>query len=262
MRRIWDCFPYWNEADMLRMHLEEVGPYVHKVILCEAPVTFGGDPKPMHYDPAGFPEWSGKIIQVTAEVPRAGGPWAREFAQRDAAWGALIDAGAELEDVVIIGDVDEIPSRQALRWPGWPVTALQLRTALYAVDWLVPESHPLPPMTVMATVRWLKSRHGKLAEARQNRTPYPVFRGGGWHFSWLGGPEAQAEKLATGTSHTEIKGTPEAAAIRSGARWRDGESAGGIPVEAATVDDSWPAMIRERRCPPEWFRPRTETASA
>lgn len=256
MRRIWDTFPYWNEPEMLRMHLEEVAPYVHKVVITEANVTFGGEPKGISYDPADFPEWADKIIHVVADIPETDNPWVREFAQRDAAWGALIDAGARLDDVVIIGDVDEIPSQAAFRWQGWPAVTLQLRTALFAVDWLVPEWQILPPMTVMATVRWLKSHGGKLAEIRQNRFGLPVFQGGGWHFSWLGGPEIQARKLATGTSHTEIAGTLEDVLIRNGMRYSEGASGPtGAPVEPVTVDGSWPTMIRERRCPPGWFRP-------
>lgn len=255
-RRIWDCFPYWNEPEMLRMHLEEVADKVHKVIITEAPVTFRGDPKDISYNPADFPEWADKIIHVVAEIPETDNPWVREFAQRDAAWKAILDAGARLDDLVIIGDVDEIPSPAALAWRGWPVTALHLRTALFAVDWVVPEWQLTPPMTVMATVRWLKARGGKLAEVRHNRFGLPVFPDGGWHFSWLGGPEKQAEKLATGTSHTDIAGTLEDVLIRNGMRYTEGASGPtGNPVEPATVDGTWPAMIRERRCPPEWFRP-------
>lgn len=255
MRRLWATFPWWNEVEMLAMYLEEVGDKVHKVVLVEAPVTFGGDPKPILYKPEYAGKWADKVIHVVAEIPDTDNPWTREFAQRDAGWQAILDAGASLEDVVIIGDVDEIPSKEALAWRGWPVTSLQLRTALYAVDWLVPAWHRLPPMTVMATVRWLKSQQGQLAVTRDQRGAYPVLQNGGWHFSWIGGPEHQAIKLATGTSHTELRDAPEATAIKSGARWRDGVSAGGIPVEPATVDSTWPAFITQRRCPAEWFRP-------
>jgi FkbM family methyltransferase len=240
---------------MLRMYLEEVADKIHKIVLVEAPVTFGGDPKPLLYKPEYAGEWADKVIRVTAEIPRTDNPWVREYAQRDAGWQAILDAGAALDDVVIIGDVDEIPSAEALRWRGWPVTSLWLRTALYAVDWLVPSWHPLPPMTVMATVRWLKSQQGQLARVREQRGAYPVIRDGGWHFSWLGGPEVQALKLATGTSHYELRSEPEAVLINSGARWRDGASGGGIPVEPAVIDSTWPAYIREHRCPETWFRP-------
>ena len=121
MRRIWDTLPFWDETDMLRLHLETVAPYVHKVIITEARTTFRGEPKPLLFDPADYPQWADKIIHVVAEdIPVTDNPWAREFAQRDAAWGALIDAGAELEDVVIIGDTDEIPSPAALKWKGSP----------------------------------------------------------------------------------------------------------------------------------------------
>ena len=86
---------------------------------------------------------------------------------------------------------------------------------------------------------------------------------GGWHFSWIGGPEAVREKLETATCHTELLGTPEGDLIASGERYRSGgHTAGHLPVVAVDVDESWPAWIADRKCPDEWFRPREAPASA
>ena len=250
MRRIWDCMMYRDEADMLAMHLEET-PQVHKYVLVESNITHRGDPKPWNY----MGDYPDRVITVRTEIDPELTPWQIEHTQRDAALGALEAAGADLDDVVIISDVDKIPSQTALAWTGWPVVSLRMRTTLYAVDWVVPDDK-LPSQAVMCTLRFLKSMAGSsLSWALDNRHRFPQLGDGGWHFSWLGGPEKQAEKLDTGTCHTEILDTPEAALIRSGARYRDGADGGGLPVVAAVVDSTWPAMIRERRCPPEWFRP-------
>ena len=236
---------------MLNMWLEECGDLIHKIVLVEAPVTFGGDPKPLLYKPEYAGRWDDKVLHVVADqIPVTDNPWEREFAQRNAAWQAILDAGAALDDLVIICDVDEIPSKTALKWRGWPMVTLQLRTALFAADWLVPSWYRLPPMSVMATVRWLHTRDGDLAAVRQDRFELPVLQDGGWHFSWLGGTDLQGLKLATGTSHKEIAGTLEDALIQSGMRYTHGASGPtGAPVEPAVVDSSWPAYIRERRCP-------------
>jgi hypothetical protein len=79
---------------------------------------------------------------------------------------------------------------------------------------------------------------------------------GGWHFSWCGGPEAQAEKLATATCHTEILSTPEGELIRTGSRYRTAANGGGLPVRPVVVDDTWPGPIARGEVPSCWFRPR------
>ena len=254
---IIDTIMYNGEADMLAGRLETLAPFTDFHVIVESPVTHRGVPKPLHYalDADRFRAWHGKIIYVAADLPDDPDPWVREHAQRDAAW-RQVDALASDGDRVLICDVDEFPSAGALAWEGRGAVSLWMRTALFAVDWVVPPSHPLPPTAVMATAGWLRKTGGSLARARDKRGIYPVIQDGGWHFSWIGGPEAQAAKLDFSTCHREIGQTPEAGLIRSGARWRTDESGGGIPVVPAEVDETWPAFIRERRCPEAWFRPQ------
>lgn len=256
MRRIWETLMFRDEFEMLAMHLEET-PWIHRYVLVEAPWTHRGQFKPVHYRDSGLTDE--RVIPVVAEIPQAalGTPWAIEHIQRDAALPALEAAGCALDDLVIIGDIDKIPSEAVRNWAGWNAAAINMRTTMYAVDWEVPAEH-LPPQGIVATLRWIKARGG-LSAVMDTRFGYPAIANGGWHFSWLGGPDKQAEKLDTGTCHTEILGTEEETLIRSGERYRTGVDGGSLPVVAVDVDESWPAMIRERRCPPEWFRPKGES---
>lgn len=56
--------------------------------------------------------------------------------------------------------------------------------------------------------------------------------------------------------HLEMR-PDEAERLASGACYRDGIHQSGqcsmIPVE---VDETWPQMIWQRKCPESWFRPR------
>jgi Glycosyltransferase family 17 len=256
MTRLWDTFMFHDELDMLEVHLTELGPYVWRFILVEAARTHTGAAKPLHYaqNRERFAAWAGQIIHVTADLP-AGDPWAAEHAQRDAALGAL--AGADPDDVVLIADVDEFPPRHFLK-PDPHVHARQglgadpaagfLQTAAaFAADWL----HPQPQVCTAAARAGYARQHG-LAAVRDARGRYPQIRGG-WHFTWLGGPDAQRRKLAS-TCHAEITG-PAAARITSGACYRDGIWYDGQPLIAADVSAAWPAPIAQRRCPSSWFRP-------
>jgi hypothetical protein len=268
---IWSPVMFRDETDMLQMRLEELAPYDVRTVLVESAVTHRGVPKPLHYqDNAGlFARWADSIHHVVASLPDAQNPWVREHAQRNAAW-PVIDANAQPGDTVLICDLDEIPSLSLLNWQEatgnrYTAVAARMRTCLFAVDWEVPDE-ALPPTCVASTPGWLRGqavRGRGLGEVRDRRGDYPVLADGGWHFSWIGGPARQREKLETATCHTEVIGTPEGEMIRDGTRWRTGEHGQGyLPVVPVEVDESWPAFIRERRCPPDWFRPREEAACA
>ena len=271
---IWDAIMLNNEQDMLLCRMEAFAdaPCEVRHVVAEARHTHRGVPKPLSTlakDLAGDPEWRFAVLDGKPDPA----PWINEHWQRNAAW-KVIDAEAADDDVVLIADVDEIPSEELLaaaaqygtHGPPWPVK-VPMRLFLFAVDWevLVPQ----PPPCVLAPVRYLREQAAAgrfLAEVRDSRDRYPQLGGDGqawgWHFSWVGGPERQRAKLETGTCHTEILGTPEADLIRSGARWRTREDGGGLPVVPVDVDSSWPGYVYERRCPAAWFRPRDGEESA
>jgi len=253
---VWLPVMFRDELDMLRFRLEATQDWDARHVIVESPVTHRGVPKPLWYqeNATRFALWADRIEHVVTDLPDVP-PWGREHAQRDAAWPVIKEQAANT-DTVIIGDCDEIPSPALMDWAGpAAVIAVRMRTTLFAVDWEVPPVH-LPPQCVAAKAGWLRMMGSGLAAVRDQRGKWPVFEDGGWHFSWIGGPERQRDKLETATCHTELLGTIEGDMIRDGTRWRTSEDGGGLPVVPVDVDGSWPAFVRERRCPPEWFRPR------
>jgi hypothetical protein len=262
---IWCPVMFNGELDMLEFRLGELEPYGDvRTVLVEAARTHRGVPKPLVYEQNKdrFAKWNDSIVHVVADLPDAP-PWTREHAQRGAAW-PVIDAAAGPQDSVLITDLDEIPSPSLMDWPKatgyrYSVVAARMRTTLFAVDWEVPDAI-LPPTCVAATVSYLRLQAAKgkgLGEVRDGRGGYPVLKDGGWHFSWIGGPQAQRRKLEISTCHTELIGTREGDLIADGTRWRTGEHGEGhLPVTPVDVDGSWPAAIREKRVPAEWYRPR------
>jgi hypothetical protein len=255
-----------DEHDMLTCRMEAFADAPGEVrhVFTESQFTHRGVRKLLNFPVlsfAGDPEV--RYVAVDWEPDRD--PWVNEHVQRNAAW-KVIDAEAADDDAVLIMDVDEIPNGSLLAWlegPGrealenFGAVSVAMKTFLFAVDWVCPA--PLPPTCVAASVAFLRRRAAEgayLAEVRDRREDYPVFEGGGWHFSWCGGVTRQRQKLLTATCHTEIMKTPEAELILSGARWRSDENGGGLPVVPVEIDDSYPAYVREGRCPPSWFRPR------
>jgi hypothetical protein len=273
--RIYAPVMYNGESDMfdLRMEAFEQAESVTHVVV-EAPFTHRGVPKPMVFD--AFSIGTGTrhdVWHVIDDWEPDIHAWTNEHHQRRAAW-PVIDKEADGGDVVIIADVDEIPSKALLDFlPLWASAggryplSVRMKTCLFAVDWVVPDplpsGRPLPPTCVVATVKYLRdcATYGEyLGEVRDGRDKYPEFSGfGGWHFSWCGGPERQKAKLEESTCHVEILQTPEAELIRCGARWRSPENGGGLPVIGVEIDSSWPAYVYERRAPANWYRPRGAT---
>lgn len=257
---IIDTFMFRNELDTLEMRLTELQGIADKHVLVESPVTHRGVKKPLFYDAnkERFKQWHDKIIHVVTGLPDAADPWVREHYQRDQLWQG-IEAELQIadDDVIMICDLDEIVSPVVKEWKGTTAAALAMRTYLFAVDWQVAE--PVPPPAVIARVGFIKKLRAEglgLGNIRDRRSSFELIPDGGWHFSWLGGPTEQREKLHTATCHLEIFNKPEARYITDGTRYRTALNGGGLPVVGVDVDETWPKWIYERRCPDAWFRPK------
>jgi hypothetical protein len=87
----------------------------------------------------------------------------------------------------------------------------------------------------------------------------------GWHFTWLGGPEAIRKKAAQ-FCHLELRdmileANEEGLLYEQGRTWHGmvdpyPPKSPDVRMVPATIDASWPRYIREGRCPDNWYRPR------
>jgi beta-1,4-mannosyl-glycoprotein beta-1,4-N-acetylglucosaminyltransferase len=102
---IIDCFPFFNELDLLEVRLHELAPFVDRFVLAECTQTHSGNEKPLFFEnnKERFKEFN--ITHII--IPRKeGNSWDREIFGRE----YLIDnAGADPEDLILLSDVDEIP---------------------------------------------------------------------------------------------------------------------------------------------------------
>lgn len=159
------------------------------------------------------------------------------------------------DDIVLICDLDEFPSDEALADPleQFPHAAvLRMRTFHSAVDWEYTEPQYA---TVMVRAGHLSWPHGTLSKIRDTRDGMRVIENGGWHFSWLGTLEERRRKLTERTCHYDDVPAGELEAIASGATFETGLHYPSV-VKPVDVDETWPPYIWQRKCPPTWFRPR------
>ena len=194
-RRVYDCFSFNDELDMLELRLAEMGPAVDRFVLVEARHTHAGRPKPLHFaeNRARFAAYAGRIVHVVVEDDPGGFAWRREAHQREAIARGLTEA--DPDDLVIVSDVDEILRPEvvaALRTAPGDLFAPRLAMRLYFLDLAAAE----PWLSVAAAPWSLIRRIGP------NHARYLVKQGlgrpvaeAGWHFTWIGGMERFEAKM-------------------------------------------------------------------
>jgi len=198
-----DCFLFYNEMDMLHLHLEELYDIVDKFILVESTTTFVGNPKELFFEKYKdrYYKYIDKIIHVIVEdTPKTNNPWITEKFQRDAINRGLLQIDISDKDLIIISDVDEIPdtvtmSRLCEEGLTKPIS-LEMDFYYYnfkcrnvnkwyhvkVVPYNIYKEYPYPD-----NIR---------------RSTYDVVEKGGWHLSYFGTPEFISNKLSN-FSHQE-----------------------------------------------------------
>lgn len=215
--RIFDCFTFYDELDILEARLEELAHLVDVFVICECPYGFRGHKKPMMFleNQERFAKWLPQIRHVSALVPPITIPneaaeevWANEGYQRNAIATALDDCGPG--DIIMVSDVDEIPHPEAVRRipRDGNITRLKLDVYHYNFNWL-----DVNNTWYVQDVRAVSYSHFKTAtELRCSPETYQQDHGG-WHLTWFGGKEKVAQKVIwyshplLGTENTATNGS-------------------------------------------------------
>jgi beta-1,4-mannosyl-glycoprotein beta-1,4-N-acetylglucosaminyltransferase len=198
---IFDCFTFFNEFDVLELRLRTLENVVDRFVLCEAPFTFRGDPKPLHFAQHAerFARWRDRIVYLTYPGPPSDDPWENEWGQRDFLATAL--AGCAPDDLVLVGDCDEIPDPKLVaRRPAGRVLGHRMMLLAGFVNRILGQGF-----------RWMGTRaltyenltyYGSLSNVRKVHVDGLEAVEGGWHFTALGGAEVMELKMRA-YSHAE-----------------------------------------------------------
>ncbi len=274
--RIYDAFPFAGsdtELLLLECRLTELYDTVDQFIIVEADVDHQNHAKPLHFveHRDRYDQWKDKITYVEAsglpDTPHHENPWAREHAQREWIMAGLDELLADDNDIVMQSDADEIPLPFAVRLinpRGLGAVSFRQRGHFWAIDWLYPD-----PPGWSGTVA---TRVGALpAMARDGVGPFTAMRDrrninvvqledAGWHFSWLGGPEAGRRKIDSFchpevAKEIEIGAAPSPEECYTLGRHVDYKRVG--PMQPVEVDSSWPKWMQDPdNIPTSWLRPR------
>lgn len=266
-----DTFMVNNEMDMLECRLTELGAAVDYMIAVEAEVDHQDHPKPFYLTEqiSRFKPWADKLIVVQAKgLPTAeedADPWAREHAQREYVWTALEQLDPPDNTIIWHGDLDEFPTPlvcRNVRPKGF--VANRQRGHFWAVDYLYPPGWQGSVASTLGNLRALRARlkeqrvprswyEGAFGAMRDSRNMAPQIEGG-WHFSWMGGPDVAMAKVGS-FCHPEVE-ERIVSGLASDRFYKDGIHVDGVQMVPVEVDESWPRWIYERKCPDSWWRPR------
>ncbi|CAO4177911.1 hypothetical protein [Methylorubrum populi] len=197
--RVFDCFLFFNELDLLEIRLHELDESVDVFVIVEATVTFKGNHKPLYFSEnrERFAPWLKKIRHlIVDDTPDTDDPWVRQYYQRECLRKGFEDASPE--DLIIISDVDEILSRDGVNRLKGETRNCYIETLLFYQS--------LNLMTATART-WSQTFGGpksqidsipNFSEARAIKNmDFGFVDAAGWHFSSVGNVSAIMTKLSS-----------------------------------------------------------------
>ena len=144
-RRVYDAVLFNNELDILALRWKELYPYITQFVLLESNSTFTGKEKLLyfasHRDQFKFVEPRLTYGTIGGRFKKGENPFIEEAYQRVALDQLIKVAGISDDDLLIMSDVDEIPSRHTINLLRWcddtpSVLHLRLRNYLYSFEFL------------------------------------------------------------------------------------------------------------------------------
>lgn len=218
---IIDCFIFHDELDMLEFRLAELEDAVDYHVLVEASQTIAGYEKELYFDTYRdrYSRYASKIVHIAVDDMPGIEPkcrachtgqryqsqcWEQEYHQRRCIGRGLEALKLSHEDVVIVGDCDEIPDPETIA--NYRDTGIA--DGMFALD----QDFYYYNLTCKHLTQWDFARIFKYGQylamgrdcqaIRYYKQVQPV-AAGGWHFSYFGGVEAILRKLES-FSHQDL----------------------------------------------------------
>lgn len=226
MVKIYDCFNFFNELDILEIRLNVLYEYVDYFVIVESSITHSGEHKPFYFEEnkERYSKFLDKIIHYkvydtpndftnfnysediclnkifdfaskqTNRFNRATQPdYGRDFFQKECVRRPLTSCSDD--DIIIISDADEIPNPKILEHIKLSIDdddiySLNQTTYYYYIN-------------LLKQTDWYGSKISKYKniknisfnEIRGDESLSKKINNGGWHFSFQGGSEMVKTKL-------------------------------------------------------------------
>jgi len=209
--KIFDCFTFYNEFDLLELRLKEHWDYVDYFVIAEANLTHQGAPKEFLLEKNWdrFKDYHEKIIHVKVnDMPVSSDPWVLEHFQRSA-----LSRGLDLatdEDIIAVSDCDELIKkstwqtiREDTEGSTWACKSFMFQFRLNYL--LISEEATYRYIIHNMIQRGGKNIDPQLIRTMRDELPEDarVIEHAGWHFSYFGDTAFAKQKL-TSYAHKEF----------------------------------------------------------
>ena len=107
--KIYDCFLFYNEFDLLELRFNELYDHVDHFVLVEASTTFTDIPKPFYFEENKdrYAKFLDKVIHIKVDdMPHDADAWVNDIYQRNQINRGIVDASPD--DIIIVSDLDEL----------------------------------------------------------------------------------------------------------------------------------------------------------
>ena len=223
--KIYDCFNFFNELDILELRLNILYDTVDYFIIVESNLTHSGQNKPFYFEENKnrFSKFLDKIISYKiydnpsdfvnlpntedTELQKIYGfmkttkrfnpyfqaDYGRDYFQKESVRRPLVNC--EENDIIIISDADEIPDPKVLK----QLDKLDLNNTIYSLNQTMYYFY----LNVLKENAWCGSKMGmyknmkkySFNEIRGDSSLSSVITKAGWHFSFMGGEEMVKNKM-------------------------------------------------------------------
>lgn len=240
--KIYDCFLFNNELDLLEIRMTELEDIVDYFVIAESNKRFNGELKPLHFkeNKERYKKWQNKIIYIEVDSKKLNfldritiwferkkiytinkiarnfplGKWRVEYDQKNSVAKGLKKANNE--DIIFFSDADEIIPPKTVKeviniLKNNPKEILSIENKMFYY-YLNGKCNQDSIGTSACTYKTLKEKfRGQTQRLRKNYgfsyilNPNKIKKKiiqGGWHFSYLGGLEKIKEKIPS-ISHSE-----------------------------------------------------------
>lgn len=201
--KIYDCFTFFNELDLLDIRLNTLNDVVDYFVLVESKKTFTKNDKPLYYEDNKhlFKQFEDKIIHVVLDDLPNTNAWGNEYYQRNSILKGLTEC--KDSDIVIISDVDEIPNpadilSTASCMDDKSICGFNQKLYYYYINMYVCDNWIGSKMSTFS-----KFKEFSPQSFRINGFGINVIPNGGWHFSYVGGIDRIKYKIES-FAHQEI----------------------------------------------------------
>ena len=274
--KIYDAFLFFNELDLLEIRLNTLDPVIDYFVIVESTKTFSGLTKELFYNnnKKRFEKYQSKILHyIVADTPdnfidlaissdmgesqksvidkvnaaywwpKDQAQWGRESYQRESLVIPLSEC--KENDIILISDLDEIPNPEIIK------TILQnvdinniyhLENTMFSYFLNCKNSESWVG-TFVTSYKIIKQNI--LNEIRMKREGVLV-KGGGWHFSYLGGIEQIKIKIES-YSHQEFNNSIVKDNIENSINNLTDIFGRKIDFTLVPIDDSFPKYILENQ---------------